>query len=45
MSNGNYSPLKEALEKLTIYDVWQPLGVEGKPRKEWQSMPLPFPPG
>ena len=30
MNDNDYSPLKAALEKLTIYDVWQMLGVEGK---------------
>ena len=33
MSDCDYSPLKAALEKLTIYDVWQRLGLEGKPGK------------
>ena len=42
MSDGNYSPLKEALEKLTIYDVWQHLGVEGKPGKNGKACHSPF---
>ena len=37
MSAHDYSPLKAALEKLTIFDVWQRLGLEGKPGKTCRS--------
>jgi hypothetical protein len=37
MSNLDYSPLKAALEKLTIYDIWQILGMDGKPGKNCRS--------
>ena len=33
VSGCDYSPLKAALEKLTIPDVWQMLGLPGKPAK------------
>ena len=33
----DYSPLEAALEKLTIYDVWQRLGLEGKPDRSCRS--------
>jgi hypothetical protein len=33
----DYSPLEAALEKLNIYDVWQLLGLEGKPRRSCRS--------
>src|SRR4029077_6863711 len=31
------SPLKAALEKLTIYDVWQMLGLPGRPKPSCKS--------
>ena len=31
MRECDYSPLKAALERLSVCDVWQRLGVEGKP--------------
>ena len=34
---SDYSPLKAALEKLTIPDVWQMLGVEGRPKPSCKS--------
>jgi hypothetical protein len=37
MNDFDYSPLKAALEKLTIYDVWHMLGLEGKPGKTCRS--------
>jgi hypothetical protein len=37
VSGCDYSPLKAALEKLTIYDVWQMLGVEGRPKPSCKS--------
>ena len=37
MNDSDYSPLKAALEKLTIYDVWQMLGVEGRPKPSCKS--------
>jgi hypothetical protein len=33
----DYSPLEAALEKLSIYDVWQLLGLEGKPGRSCRS--------
>lgn len=37
MSGYEYSPLKAAPETLTIYDVWQRLGLEGNPGKACRS--------
>ncbi len=37
VSGCDYSPLKAALEKLTIPDVWQMLGVEGRPKPSCKS--------
>jgi hypothetical protein len=44
MSVYNYSPLKAALEKLTIFDVWQRLGVKGEPGKNGKACRSPFRP-
>jgi len=33
----DYSPLKAALEKLTISDVWQMLGLPGRPTPSCKS--------
>jgi hypothetical protein len=37
MNSYTYSPLESALEKLTIYDVWHLLGLEGRSGKACRS--------
>jgi hypothetical protein len=37
MSDYDYSPLKEALDKLTVCDVWEILGLDGTPKPSCRS--------
>ena len=40
----DYSPLKASLERLSVCDVWQRLGVEGKPGRNGKACRSPFRP-